>query len=344
MKVEKQKYAMLGASVALLMGVAQVSYAADPVKLRVADSFPTGHYIPKALTQPFMDEVKRLTNNAVEFEYYPAEQLGKAKDMLSLTQSGVADIAYVAPAFVSDKMPLAAVAELPGNFSDSCTGTAAYWKLAKQGGILAEKEFKPLGVHILFTLVLPPYQVFLGAGKKIDSIKDLEGLKIRTSGGAKDIAVRKLKAVSIQMATPEVREALSRGTIDGMLFPYSSILSYDLQGLVKHSTVGENFGSFIVTYAISEKRWKALSPEIQKAMNQAGDTVTAQACKISQEGEAADAKTIEKAGDKLVTLSPEDKKTVKELMSSVGTEWAAALDKRGKVGTEVLNAYKEALK
>lgn len=343
MKAEIQKYAKLGALAALVMSVAQVSHAADPIKLRVADSFPTGHYIPKALTQPFMDEVKRLTNNAVEFEYYPAEQLGKAKDMLSLTQSGVADIAYVAPSFISDKMPLAAVAELPGNFTDSCTGTAAYWKLAKEGGLLAEKEFKPLGVHILFTLVLPPYQVFLGKGK-LDSLKDLEGLKIRTSGGAKDIAARKLKAVSIQMATPEVREALSRGTIDGMLFPYSSILSYDLQGLVKYSTVGENFGSFIVTYAISEKRWKALSPEIQKAMNEAGDAVTAQACKVSQEGEAADAKTIEKAGDTLVTLSPEDKKTVKELMSSVGTEWAAALDKRGKAGTEVLNAYKEALK
>ncbi|NYT61689.1 TRAP transporter substrate-binding protein DctP [Alcaligenaceae bacterium] len=343
MKTQTYKYAALGASLALLAGVVQTSHAADPVKLRVADSFPAGHYIPKALTQPFMDEVKRLSNNAVEFEYYPAEQLGKAKDMLSLAQSGVADITYVAPAFVSDKMPLSAVAELPGSFSHACEGTKAYWKLVKTGGILEQKELTPLGVHVLFTLVLPPYQLFLGKGK-IDGLKSLEGLKIRTSGGAKDIAVRKLKAVSIQMATPEVREALSRGTIDGMLFPYSSILSYDLQGLVKYSTVGENFGSFIVNYVISEKKWKALSPEVQKAMTEAGEAVMAKACQISQDGEAADTKTIEKAGDTLVTLSPEDKKTVAELMSSVGTEWAAALDKRGKPGTEVLNAYKEALK
>lgn len=343
MKDKTKKYGTLVASVAFLMSVAQIANATDQIKLRVADSFPVGHYIPKALTQPFMDEVRRLTNNAVQFEYYPGEQIGKAKDMLSLTQSGVIDIAYVAPSFVSDKMPLAAVAELPGSFTQSCQGTAAYWKLAKEGGILAEKEFKPLGVHILFTLVLPPYQVFVGNGK-IENLKSFKGLKIRTSGSAKDLAVRKINAVSIQMATPEVHEALSRGTIDGMLFPYSSILSYDLQNLVKYSTIGENFGSFIVNYAISEKRWNALSPEIQNAMNEAGDMVTARACKISQKHESADAKTIEKAGDTLVTLSPEDKKTVSELMSSVGREWAHALDKRGKAGTEVLNAYKEALK
>lgn len=117
--------------------------AADTVTLRLADSFPTGHYIPDSLTKPFMEEVERRTNNAVKFEYYPGQQLGKAKDMLSLTQSGVADISYIAPAFVSDKMPLAAVAELPGNFTTACVGTAAYWKLAQPGGILDEKEFKP---------------------------------------------------------------------------------------------------------------------------------------------------------------------------------------------------------
>lgn len=342
MKTEMKKCTALGASLALLWALAPASNA-EPIKLRVGDSFPNGHYIPQAATQPFMDAVKRLTNNEVEFEYYPAEQLGKAKDMLSLTQSGVVDIAYIAPSFVSDKMPLAAVAELPGTFNSSCVGTAAYWKLAQEGGILDEKEFKPLGVRILFTLVLPPYQVFFSK-HKITSIKNFEGLKIRTSGSAKDIAVRKLKAVSIQMATPEVREALSRGTIDGMLFPYSSILSYDMQGLVKYSTVGENFGSFIVNYAISEKRWKSLPPNVQKAMKEAGDAVTAQACKISQERESADAKIIEKAGNTMVTLSPADKKTVAELMSNVGTEWAQALDKRGKAGTEVLEAYKEAVK
>ena len=148
----------------LMLGLSALVQA-QPIKFRVGDSFPNGHYIPKSATIPFFDEVKRLTNGAIEYEYYPAEQLGKAKDMLALTLAGVVDIAYVAPSFVGDKMPLAAVAELPLSFSTSCAGTAAYWKIAQDGGILDKKEFKPLGVRVLFTLVLPPYQVFFAKTK-----------------------------------------------------------------------------------------------------------------------------------------------------------------------------------
>src|SRR5690606_9939277 len=80
---------------------------------RVGDPFPTGHYIAENTIKPFMAEVEKRTNGQVKFEYYPAQQLGKAKDLMSLALSGVADIAYVAPSFVTDKLPLSVVAELP---------------------------------------------------------------------------------------------------------------------------------------------------------------------------------------------------------------------------------------
>lgn len=51
--------------------------AADPIRLRVADSFPKGHYLVKLVLEPWMEEVKKRTNNAVAFEHYPAQQLGK---------------------------------------------------------------------------------------------------------------------------------------------------------------------------------------------------------------------------------------------------------------------------
>jgi len=321
---------------------AVTAQAADTVKLRLADSFPTGHYIPDAMTKPFMEAVTEQTDGAVEFEYYPAEQMGKSKDMLSLTQSGVVDIAYVAPAFVSDKMPLGVVAELPGGFTESCEGTQAYWKLAQEGGLLHEKEFGPLGVKVLFTLVLPPYQIFLGKDQ-LTGLDAIDGLKIRTSGGAKEIATRKLKATPVQMATPEVYEALARGTIDGMLFPYSSILSYDLQTLVKTASVGENFGSFIVNYVISDNSWNKLTEEQQEVLTKVGHKMTEEACKVSQRLEVEDMETIKEEGANIVEFSSEDKEKIAQLMEDVGTEWAEALDKRGKAGSEVLEAFQNAL-
>jgi TRAP-type C4-dicarboxylate transport system substrate-binding protein len=318
------------------------SWAADAVTLRVADSFPSGHYISDQVTKWFMDRVTNQTGNKVTFQYYPSEQLGKAKDLLSLTQTGVVDIGYVAPSFVTDKLPLSVVAELPLHFSKSCEGTAAFYKLATEG-ILAKRELEPAGVRVLFAIVLPPYQMFL-RNPAFPGIDVLKGLKIRTSGKAKELAVQKLGAVSLQIASPDVYQSLSRGTIDGMLFPYSSIFSYDVQDLIKSASVGANFGSFVVTYVISEKRWKTLAPDVQEAMLRVGRETTERACEISQRNELQDQEKLKARGVQETEFSPADKARIEKEMAEVSRDWAKELDGRGKPGSEVLAAFENALK
>ncbi len=330
------------ASAVIVTAAAIAPAAADPVTLRVADSFPSGHYISEQVTKWFMERVTKETGNAVAFQYYPSEQLGKAKDILALTQTGVADIGYVAPSFVTDKLPLSVVAELPLRFSTSCEGTKAFYKLATDG-ILAQRELAPNGVRLLFTIVLPPYQIFL-RGAAFPGIEALKGLKIRTSGKAKELAVQKLGAVSLQIASPDVYQALSRGTIDGMLFPYSSIFSYDVQDQIKSASVGANFGSFVVTYVISEKRWKTLTPEVQQAMLRIGRETTERGCEISQHNELQDQEKLKARGVLETEFSGADKARIETEMAAVSKEWAKELDGRGKPGSDVLTAFEGALK
>lgn len=317
--------------------------AAAEQTLRVADSLPVGHFFAEYATKFWMEEVTKATKGAVKFSYFPAEQMGKAKDLLALTQSGVVDVGYVVPSYASDKMPLTAVAELPGSFSNSCSATLAYWKLARNDGILAKKEFEPNGVRLMFTLVLPPYQVFTGK-KPLESIKDINGLKLRTAGGAMDATVRAFGGVPVRMAAPELYESLSRGTVDGMLFPYASMLSYDLAGISKYGTTGENFGSAVLTYVMSETRWKKLSPEVQKAMNEAGEKTTQRVCSMTDKDTARDIEKIRAKGVSFVHFGDADRKTINAKMTEVNEEWAKRLDQRGKPGTEVLTAFRAALK
>jgi TRAP-type C4-dicarboxylate transport system substrate-binding protein len=98
-----------------ILSVGASAAPADTITLRLADSLPVGHVIQQVITKPFIDAVEKRTNGTVSISHFPAEQLGKASDLLRLTQAGVADIAYIVPSYTSDKMPLSAVAELPGN-------------------------------------------------------------------------------------------------------------------------------------------------------------------------------------------------------------------------------------
>lgn len=333
----RRRVASSTAAALLLAAAAQAQ--AQQVKLRVADSFPTTHWLSVNVTKYMMERLTEMTDKAVTFEYYPAEQLGKAKDLLALAGSGVADIAYVAPAFVGDRMPLSAVGELPlpTVAESSCSATLAYWNIAKPGGVLDRREFAPNGVRLLFTVVLPPYQMV--TTKEFASVSDFAGMKIRTSGAPKELALRTLQAIPVQIPSPEINEAMARGTVDGALLPLASVPSYGLDSIAKYFTVGENFGSFVANYVISERRWKTLPPKVQQAMTQLGEELSRRGCEVADREEHDNVKKLEKAGVKQVALPEKDRPVLRAMQAGVGKEWAETLDRRGKAGTEVLKAF-----
>jgi TRAP-type C4-dicarboxylate transport system substrate-binding protein len=190
---------------------------------------------------------------------------------------------------------------------------------------------------------MPPYQIF-SAQKKLENLKSIEGQKLRTTGGALDAMVLKLKGVPVRMTAPELHESLSRGTVDGMVFPTASVLAYDLAGLVKSATAGENFGSAVLTYMISNNRWNALPGAVRTAMLEAGDAATRRVCAYADKEVESDVAKIRQKGAAIGPLPAAEHGALAPLMSAVRQEWAAQLDKRGKPGTELLNAFEAALK
>lgn len=329
------------AGLGFLIATTMLAQAADPIRLRVADSFPKGHFILKLVVEPWMEEVKKRTNNAVSFEHYPAQQLGKAADMLKLTQTGVADIGYTAPGYISDKMPVSEVAMLPGQFEHACQGTFAYTKLARSG-VIAEQDFAANNVRLLFAVSLPQYRI-LTVKAPVKDVTDVSGLKLRSTGGAQDLTLRAIGAVPVRMAAPDAYESLQRGTMDGLLFPLESVVAYGADKLVKYSTDGLGFASFIVAYSISENAWKKLSPEIQKAMTDAANDLIPSACQPVQKSDDEVKKSMEAQGVKFETLTPESRAKFKDLMKGVNKAWADGLDGRGKKGSEALKEFEAAV-
>ena len=53
-----------------------------------------------------MDRAVELSKGKIKFEWYLGEQLGKAKDLLALVQTGVDEMADVEPSYLPDKLPL----------------------------------------------------------------------------------------------------------------------------------------------------------------------------------------------------------------------------------------------
>jgi TRAP-type C4-dicarboxylate transport system substrate-binding protein len=337
----KLMFRLAGLPLVLLMLTASVAPPAQALELRVADSFPAGHYLVRLMLKPWMDEVTRKTNGAVTFSYYPNQQLGKATDMLRLTQSGVVDIGYIGPSYVSDKMPLSEVAQLPEAFDTSCQGGLAYWKSARQG-VLATQEYAPNKIRLLMEVVLPPYPVFT-TKQKIETMKDMQGLKLRTTGGAQDLTLRALGAVPVRMAAPDAYESLTRGTMDGLLFAMESVVAYGMDSLIKYTTDGVSFGSFIVAYSINQSAWDRLPDDAKKAMDEASEAIVPKVC-AEVDKELIDTRAhMQKSGVTFVSIPDDTRAQMKEKLKGVGQEWATTLDARGKPASAALKEFNDLL-
>jgi TRAP-type C4-dicarboxylate transport system substrate-binding protein len=327
-----------GALLALSLSVVT---PADALEVKIADSFPAGHYMVRLVLQPWMDEVTRRTNGAVTFDYFPNQQIGKAADMLRLTQSGVVDMAYIAPAYISDKLPLSEVATLPESFRSSCQGTRAYWKSAREG-LLLKNEYEPNKIRLMLAVTLPPELVF-SVKRKIEKLTDFQGMKLRSAGGAQDLMLRALGAVPVRMSAPDAYESLSRGTMDGLIFTMESMRSYGVDKLVKHSTETVTFGSFLFAYSMNLAAWKRLPEEVRKAMDEASEATVAKACADIEEEQPPVHKKLEDVGISFDPIPDDAAASIKAKLAGVAKDWAAALDARGKPASAVLQEYETLL-
>lgn len=323
-------FALLGASHA----------GAQEVTLRVGDNLPSTHFLSEHGIQYFMEQVTERSDGRVEFQYFPAQQVGKASDMLKLVQTGVVDVGLILSAYVSDKMPLTGVMDLPGTYNSSCAGTRIYSQLTAEGGYLDGTDFAENDVRNVFAFVNPPYQLFL-AEKGVESISAVEGLKLRSPGGPLDSMIQMIGGVPIQMTSPEVYESMSRGTIDGLVFPPPTILSYDLQGLIGSATRAANFGNTAIAYSMNRDRWDELPEDIQALIVEVGRETSEKVCNYADDQMDGVYETFAENGVTSLEISADEQALLDETFATVREGWATTLDRQGRAGSEALEAFEK---
>ncbi|MCM3569012.1 TRAP transporter substrate-binding protein DctP [Neobacillus mesonae] len=304
------------------------------IKLKIADSFPTSNYLSSEGAVFFMNRVKELTNGKVEFEHYPAEQIGKANSYLDLTLSKTIDIGYTS--YATDRLPLTEVATLPGAYGSAEEGSKIIWQLMKD--YLAKEEYLKNGVRPMFAVSLPQYQ-FVTTKKPVKTLDDFKGMKARVTG-TMELGFDELGASPVFMPATEGYTAMERGTVDGVTFPFTSIAPYQIDAIAKYSTKGANLGSFTVVYSINEKVYQSLPDNVKDALAQAGDETVEHLSKYLDEKNEELAKKFS-SNIKIYELSKEESAKWDEALKPVWDRWAEDLEKRGFKAKETIQKYEE---
>lgn len=336
--MKQRNLTLVTMSVAMVIGLLSGNTSAEIYTLKFAMAVPPGHYTATQGAQFFMDRAKELSDGKIEFEWYPGEQLGKAKDMLSLVQTGVTDIADVVPSYVSDKLPLTSVAELPGQTETSCEGTRILYEITRPDAILGKEDYGNQKVTVLMSATLAPYKI-LTAHNAVNTLDDMKGLKIRSSGGASDNTIRSLGAVGVRLSGPEINEALARKTVDGAMYPYMSLKPFGIES-IRYSVMGVSVGTLSTSFVMNTQKLNSLPEEIQQVLLQAGKEAGINYCEYmdnTETGQIESSTTIE-----AITLSDAEVKRWNTAMEVSKDKWVEDMTKRRKPAKEALQAWNNA--
>jgi len=312
---------------------------AQEFNLRVADSFPTTHQYSKN-TQEWLDLITERTDGRITFDYFPAEQLAKSADLLDAAQNGLADMVYAPPLYLSDRLPLSTVTALPlvGNVTDQLALNQAFQSLVLNE--LNEVEILPLGVRAVRGLVTAPYQIMSRKGK-IETLDQISGVKLRSSGGVQETSVDNLGAVPVAIPAPDLYPALQRGTIDGTLFNLPTAAGYKLQEQLEYSTDNLNLGLFPVLYVMNEDVWQTLPEDIRTIIIDTAMEVLPTVLEADKKGMEDFRVGLEANGGGLYQISDEQLALWNERLLPVREDWIQRLEAQGKPARAIIDRWTE---
>lgn len=194
----------------------------------------------------------------------------------------------------------------------------------------------------MYAVTLPPYQLAT-LSKRVNTLEDLQGLRIFAGGASVSQTVQRLGGVPTSIPAPELYLAMQRGMLDGAVGAVSSIKPYNLHELVRHMTTNLNLGSFVATYVINEQVWQRLPADVRAAMIQAGEETRRHLAQVLDEADQATIQELSAAGLDLYRLPEEELARWTERVRPVWEEWAGSLDRRGLPGSQVLSMWLEAM-
>jgi len=310
--------------------------SADPVEMKLADRLPAEHFIVKNGLDPWIAAM----SGELTIQTYHGGQLGKGSESLNMLKSGLAQIVEMSPGLIGQEMQLSSVTELP-LASTACQGQLAYAALQAPGGTLDKAESTPNGTTLLISMTVAPYYIF--STKELSGPADLEGLKIATQGPTLDKVMGALGAIPTRVAASEIYDAITRGTVDAVVFPPLSVLNYDIGSRIKTVMGGTSFGQSALGYFINRADLEALPAETQAKMLDAGKSAAMNLCTYMQDQEKAALEKLQSQGAAILILEGADAAAVQEKLASVGAAWAADMDAKGQPGSAVLAEYKAAL-
>lgn len=308
-----------------------------PVTLRLSDNVPLAHPVNALLFGPWAKSIEADSGGSIKIQIFPAEQLGPAREQYNIARDGIADISWYLVGIEPGRFPIISAAEIPFLVADNARGSRA---LHEWYAKYSAREMPDVKVCVVF------YDGggTMHANKKITRPADLKGLKIRSPNATAARFYREAGATTVQLSAAEAAEAMERGVVDALSFPWNLLKALGIDRAVNHH-LDMNFYSLGTALLINKGAYERLSSNQKKVMDSHCTADWAEKLppawiKWEQEGRTAlrsDPKHT------VYSISEDDKKAWKEIVPKVQQQWEKEVAAKGVDGPKAFGELKALL-
>ena len=278
----------------------------EVLRLKMAHNLPPKSALHEA-SLLFAQKVKENSNNKIQIEIYPNQQLGNDYQMVELAREGKIDILLTPSAKMSVSLPCVQYADLPFLFPSR---EDAYELLDGEPGKMILKEMGKidlLGVAFWEN----GFKHFTG-NTPLLSPEDFKDKKIRIMKSR--IIMEQFDALGAKPVFIDfhsTKKALQDKVVEGQENPLVAIVNMDFHKVQSNLTISEH-AYLPYIFSISKKTLRDLPIEIQNILIDTAREVTSWEREETQKREKTFLDTIKNEGVKIHTLNDEEKKRFRD--------------------------------
>ncbi|MEO1293451.1 MAG: TRAP transporter substrate-binding protein DctP, partial [Pseudomonadota bacterium] len=237
--------------------------------------------------------LKTDTGGEVDITVLPGKAVVGATETIDAIQSGLLDGQYTAPTYFAGKDPaMGVLGDTIGAYPDSATRDR--WFTDGGGLELSRALYAKYDLHFICPIYWPSEQI--PSTVPINTVADLEGLKMRAPGGLASDLLSRAGASLVTMGVGESVNAMETGVLDATdLANIALNVALGMHNRAKYSVLARH--SMAVTeMSVSKRKWDALSDDAKAKFEAACQAMSAE---LKETLTAEDAAAAEKAAGEL---------------------------------------------
>jgi len=260
----------------------------------------------------FTEEIEKATNGALKARLHLAGTLQISAS--NVTQAVGGNVVQIGDdLFNSGNIPVAGIPRLPMLIQ-------SYDDFAKADAVLKPyiaKAYQEKGSTLLASYTYPLQ--FMWGRKKLESLADIKGMKLRVAQPEQGEFVRRFGGTSITMSAPEVPSALDRGVVDGIFTAgVGAVLWKDLLKYGYVLIVNVNNSYFIA----NTEAFNKLAPDLQAKVRKVAEDTARWNQETMRKEEAESVQVLTAAGYTFTKATADENARAVAAMTQYWDEWA----------------------